>query len=471
MIKNTPRTILDKLWADHTVISSSGGEDLLSVDLNLVHEGGSFLAFDQLKVENRIVRKPAQTLAITDHYLPTRDRSSGFSSISNPDIRRVVEMLDENARMFGIPHIGMLDDAQGIVHVIAPETGLTQPGMLITCCDSHTATQGAMGALAIPIGQSNQLRHVLATQTIWQKKPKIFRIRVEGLLPTNVTAKDVILQMLSQIGIGGAVGYAIEYCGPLIDSLSMESRFTICNMSIEAGARIGLVAPDDKTFQYIFGKSFSPKGGDWDAALKYWRTLPSDTEAHFDRELTLSANSLQPMVSWGTSPEDCAPITARIPDPADFSDRDRRQRVERALDYMRLVPGTPLQGIPIDQVFIGSCTNSRIEDLRTAANVVRGRRTLVPSIVVPGSMAIKRQAEAEGLHQIFLSAGFEWRNAGCSMCGGSNGDMVPAGLRCASTTNRNFEGRQGPGALTHIMSPAMAAAAAVSGHLTDVRIL
>lgn len=464
-------TMLDRIWAEHVIVARPGSEELLLVDLNLVHEGGTFLAFDQLRIEGRGVRCPAQTLAVTDHYLPSTNRSAGVAGIANPAIRNVVEWLGQNTREFGIRHIDPDDPLQGITHVIAPELGLTQPGMLVTCCDSHTATQGAMGALAMPIGQSNQERHVLATQTIWYKKPKSMRIAIEGKLPPHVSAKDIILSIIARIGIGGAVGHAIEYAGSTIRAMSMEGRLTVCNMSIEAGGRIGMVAPDDTTYDYLSGRPYAPKGRDWDAALGYWRTLPSDAAAAFDRELTIDATTLAPMVSWGTSPEDSAPITGHVPDPASIGDVERRRRVERALDYMRLKPGTPLAGIEVNRVFIGSCTNARIEDLRIAAAVVKGRRAAVPAMVVPGSTSVKREAEAEGLHRVFLDAGFEWREASCSMCGGSNGDIVPPGERSASTTNRNFEGRQGPGALTHIMSPAMAAAAAVTGRLTDVRTL
>ena len=465
------RTMLDKIWSEHVVVARPGGEELLAVDLNLVHEGGTFLAFDQLRMEGRKVRKPEQTLAVTDHYLPTLNRAAGFAGIANPAIRNVVEWLDQNTREFGIRHIGMNDPQQGITHVIGPELGLTQPGLLITCCDSHTATQGALGALAMPIGQSNQERHVLATQTIWQKKPKTMRITIDGALQPHVSAKDVILAIVARIGIGGAVGHAIEYAGSTIRAMSIEARLTVCNMSIEAGGRIGMVAPDDTTYEYLNGRPYAPQGEQWDAALRYWRTLPSDEAAAFDRELTIDAARLAPMVSWGTSPEDSAPVTERVPDPASVSDVERRRRIERALEYMQLTPGTPLSGIKVNRVFIGSCTNARIEDLRAAADVVKGRRVVIPAIVVPGSSAVKRQAEAEGLDRIFLQAGFEWRDASCSMCGGSNGDLVPRGERSASTTNRNFEGRQGPGALTHIMSPTMAAAAAITGSLTDVRTL
>ena len=468
---SAPQTMLDKIWAEHVIVPLPGGEELLFVDLNLVHEGGTFLAFDQLRMEGRRVRKPAQTLAITDHYLPSTNRAAGFSGIANREIRNVVEWLDQNAREFGIEHIGMDDPRQGITHVIAPELGLAQPGLLITCCDSHTATQGAMGALAMPIGQSTQERHVLATQTIWQKKPKAMRIVVDGALPPHVTAKDIILSIIARIGIGGAVGHAIEYAGSTVRSMSMEARLTLCNMSIEAGARIGMIAPDDTTYEYLHGRPHAPQGQHWEAALAYWRTLPSDAEAAFDRELRVDAATLAPMVSWGTSPEDSAPITDRVPDPSAVADVERSRRMARALEYMRLKPGQSLAEIAIDRVFIGSCTNARLEDLRVAAAVVKGRQAVVPAMVVPGSTQVKRDAEAEGLHRIFIDAGFEWRESSCSMCGGSNGDLAARGERTASTTNRNFEGRQGPGALTHIMSPAMAAAAAITGRLTDVRAL
>jgi 3-isopropylmalate/(R)-2-methylmalate dehydratase large subunit len=470
----TGLTLFDKIWAQHVIVpnvSTAGGEELLYVDLNLVHEGGTFLAFDQLRADGRRVRNLKQTLAVTDHYLPSLNRAAGPAGITSPEIRRVVELLDQNVREFGIEHLGMHDPRQGIVHVIGPELGLTQPGLLISCCDSHTATHGALGALAIPIGQSTQLQHVLTTQTLWQKKPKTMRITIDGTLPPHVCAKDVILSIIARIGIGGASGHAVEYAGSAIGTMSIEARLTVCNMSIEAGARIGMIAPDDTTYEYLHGRERVPQGADWERALAYWRTLPSQADARFDRELALDASTLAPMVSWGTSPEDSSPITDKVPDPAGITDLERRRRVARALEYIQLTPGTPLNSIKMDRVFIGSCTNARIEDLRTAASVVKGRRASIPAIVVPGSTSVKRQAEAEGLHRVFLEAGFEWRDASCSMCGGSNGDTVARGERCASTTNRNFEGRQGPGALTHIMSPAMAAAAAITGRLTDVRTL
>ena len=468
---SAPRTLLDKLWSDHVIASSPQGEDLLYVDFNLINEGQSFLAFDQLRIEGRKPRCPHQHLAVTDHYLPTINRSLGPAGMPNAEIRRVVEMLDENAAELALPHIGWHHRDQGIAHVIAPELGFAQPGMLITCNDSHTATNGACGALAIPIGGGNQLRHVLATQTIWLRKPKTMRIRIDGDLPAAVSAKDVVLSIINRIGVGGATGYAIEYAGSTIRTMSMAGRLTICNMSIEAGARIGMISPDETTYQFLAGRANAPKGADWPRALAYWGTLPTDADAVFDREFRFDAASFAPMVSWGTSPQDCAPVNGLVPDPASIADPDRRRHVERALDYMQIKPSTPLQQVAIDRVFIGSCTNSRIENMRAAAGVLKGRRASVPGMVSPGSSAVKRQAQAEGLDRIFVEAGLEWRDSGCSMCNGSNGELVAAGERCASTTNRNFEGRQGRGALTHIMSPAMVAAAAVLGRIADVREL
>jgi 3-isopropylmalate/(R)-2-methylmalate dehydratase large subunit len=468
---STPRTLFEKIWSDHVVVVSPQGEELLFVDFNLINEGQSFLAFDQLRMEGRRARRPERNLAVTDHYLPTVNRALGTAGMPNPEIRRVVEMLDENTRDFDLPHVGWHHRDQGIAHVIAPELGFAQPGMLITCNDSHTATNGACSVLAVPIGGGSQLRHVIATQAVWLKKPGTLRISIDGELPEAVTAKDVILSVIGTIGIGGATGYAIEYAGSAVRAMSMAGRLTLCNMSIECGARIGMVGPDDTTYEYLSGRRNAPSGGRWDAALAYWATLPSDAEAVFDRELSFDAGRFAPMVTWGTSPEDCLPIDGLVPDPSGIGDRDRRRHVERALDYMRLTPLMPLGQVAIDRVFIGSCTNSRIEDLRAAALVLKGRRAAVPGMVSPGSSAVKRQAEAEGLDLIFVAAGLEWRESGCSMCNGSNGELVNPGERCASTTNRNFEGRQGRGALTHIMSPAMVAAAAVYGRLTDVRQL
>jgi 3-isopropylmalate/(R)-2-methylmalate dehydratase large subunit len=463
------RTLFEKVWADHVIVASPQGEELLYVDFNMINEGQSFLAFDQLRMEGRTSRRPQQHMAVTDHYLPTINRDRGTAGMPNPEIRRVVEMMDENATEFKLPHIGWHHRDQGIAHVIGPELGISQPGMLISCNDSHTATHGACGVLAVPIGGGNQLRHVVATQTLWLKKPKTMRISVDGKVPEAVTAKDIILSIIQKIGVGGGTGYAVEYAGSTIRALSMEGRLTICNMSIEGGARIGMIAPDNTTYQFLNGRRYVPKGADWDKALSYWKTLPTDTDAAFDRELSFDAPRFAPMVTWGTSPEDCSPVDGAVPDPSGIKDSERRRHVERALDYMKLKPATPLQQVAIDRVFIGSCTNSRIEDLRAAASVLKGRKASVPGMVSPGSHGVKRQAEAEGLHQIFLDAGLEWRDPGCSMCNGSNGELVAPGERCASTTNRNFEGRQGRGALTHIMSPAMVAAAAVHGRLADVR--
>ena len=465
------RTLFEKVWDDHVVVTAPQGEDLLYVDFNFINEGQSFLAFDQLRREGRTSVRPLQHLAVTDHYLPTIGRASGIEGIADPDIRNVVAMMASNARAFGLPHVHMHHRRQGIAHVIGPELGISQPGMLITCNDSHTATHGAMGACAIPIGGSNQLRHVIATQTVWMKRPKTMRIVIDGTLAPVVTAKDVILAIIGEIGIGGAAGHGIEYAGSTIRAMSMESRLTVCNMSIEAGARIGMVAPDDVTFAHLARCERAPKGELFDRAIAHWRTLPSEEDAVFDRELRLAAATLAPMVSWGTSPEDCAAIDGTVPDPAGIADPERRRHVARALAYMRLTPHTPLSEIGIDRIFIGSCTNSRIEDLRAAAGVLKGRKAVVPGFVSAGSSEIKRRAEQEGLHRIFLDAGLEWRDSGCSMCNGSNGEIVAPGERCASTTNRNFEGRQGRAAMTHIMSPAMVAAAAVTGRLTDARRL
>ena len=467
---NAPRTLFDKIWDRHVVVQRGENECLMRVDRNLVHDG-SFHAFAALEVEGRKVRRPENTFAVPDHYVPTRNREAGISGMKDPEIRSMLELFERNTRAHGIRNtFGLHDARQGIVHVVGPELGITQPGLFMVCADSHTSTHGAFGAYAVGIGAS-QNKQVLATQCLWQTKPKTMRVTVDGPIPSGVTAKDVVLAIVSRIGIAGGSGHAIEYAGSAIRALSMEGRLTVCNMSIEAGARAGMIAPDDTTFAYLEGREFAPKGALWEQAVALWRTLPSDDGARFQREVTLDAGRLEPMVSWGTTPEDTLPITGRVPDPASVADAERRRRMERALGYMRLIPGTPLEGIAVDRVFVGSCTNGRIEDLRAAAAVLRGRRARVPAMISPGSTGVKRQAEGEGLDRIFRDAGFEWRDSGCSMCGGNNEDLVPRGERCASTTNRNFEGRQGPGALTHIMSPAMAAAAAVSGCLTDVRRL
>ncbi|MBX9810164.1 MAG: 3-isopropylmalate dehydratase large subunit [Burkholderiales bacterium] len=464
-----PRTMLDKIWERHVIVRRGSGETLLFVDRNFVHEGSMF-AFGALAKEDRKVRRPRQTFAVADHYVPTLDRDRGIAGVTDPEVRNMIELLENNARANGVAHFGIDDPRQGIVHVVGPELGITQPGLIVTCGDSHTSTHGALGALAFGIGAS-QLKQILATQCLWQKKPKTLRVTVDGALGPGVGAKDVILAIIAKIGTAGATGYAIEYAGAAIRGLSIEGRMTVCNMSIEAGARAGMVAPDEKTIAYLEGRDYSPKGAHWDQAVAQWRTLPSDDGAAFDREVALDANALEPMVTWGTSPEEAAPVGAAVPDPAAIGDPDKRAHAVQALAYMDLKPGTPLTDIRIDRAFIGTCTNGRIEDLRAAAQVLKGRKVAVPSWVSPGSSAVKRQAEAEGLDRIFREAGFEWRASGCSSCVAMNGDSVPAGMRCASTSNRNFEGRQGKGARTHLMSPAMVAAAAVTGRITDVRKL
>jgi 3-isopropylmalate/(R)-2-methylmalate dehydratase large subunit len=451
------------------VVSRDNGEVLLYIDRNLVHEG-SFHAFGALKRDGRMVRRPDQTFAVPDHYVPTRDRNRGLAAAGDDEMRTMIQLLESNAAANGIRHFGLDDPHQGIVHVIGPELGLTQPGLTVTCGDSHTSTHGAMGAYAFGIGAS-QLKQIRATQCIWQKVPKTFRVTVNGTIPAGVTGKDIILAIIARIGTAGATGHVIEYAGPAIRALSMEARMTVCNMSIEAGARAGMVAPDDTTFQYLAGRMYAPKGADWDRAVAYWRTLATEDGATFDREVELDAATLAPMVTWGTSPEEALPVTAAVPDPARMDDANKRQHAEQALTYMGLTPGTPLSAVKIDRAFIGTCTNGRIEDLRAAAAVLKGRKSVVPAWVSPGSTTIKLQAESEGLHRVFEEAGFEWRASGCSGCAATNGDSVPAGMRCASTSNRNFEGRQGKGARTHLMSPAMVAAAAVTGRITDVRSL
>jgi 3-isopropylmalate/(R)-2-methylmalate dehydratase large subunit len=462
-----PATLFDKIWSSHAILVRPDGATLLHIDRHLVHDG-SFNAFRMLKEKGLAVRRPDRTFATPDHYVSTL--SHDLASINEPHRRGVVEDLEANAKAAGLTLFALNDRRQGIVHVVGPEQGLSQPGMIMVCGDSHTATHGALGALAFGIGAS-EVGHVLATQTLWQRKPNNMRIVVDGTLAPGVHAKDVILAIIARIGIAGGVGHVIEYAGSAIRALGIEGRLTICNMSIEAGARAGMVAPDDTTFAYLHGRPYAPKGADWDAALAYWGSLPSDADAQFDREVHFDAAEIVPMVTWGTTPEAAAPITARIPDPASAPDPTRRDAMERALAYMDLKPGTALSEIAIDRVFIGSCTNSRIEDLRAAAKVLDGRRAVVPAMAVPGSGLVKAQAEAEGLDAIFRRAGFEWREAGCSMCVGMNGDLVAPGERCASTSNRNFVGRQGKGARTHLVSPAMAAAAAVTGKLTDVRQL
>jgi 3-isopropylmalate/(R)-2-methylmalate dehydratase large subunit len=460
------RTIIDKLWDAHEITRRDDGMSLIWIDRHLLHEG-SFLAFDQLTRRSASVARPDLTFAIADHYVPTRGRARG---IANAEIAGMVNQLADNTRRHGVRLIGLDDPRQGIVHVAIPEQGLTLPGLTIVCGDSHTSTHGAFGTYAFGIGAS-EVAHVLMTQTLWQKKPKRMRIVVEGSLGQGITAKDIALTVIARIGADGAQGYAIEYAGSAIRALSMEGRMTLCNLSIEAGGRLGLIAPDETTFAFLRGRPFAPAGERFDQAVTDWRRLASDSDVAFDRETSFDAADIAPTVTWGVSPEQAGPIDATIPDPATIDDEGRAQAVRDALDYMGLKPGMPLSSIVIDRVFIGSCTNSRIEDLRAAAAVLAGRKAAVPGLVSPGSSSVKRQAEEEGLDLIFRQAGLEWVDSGCSMCVGMNGDIVPPGERCASTTNRNFRGRQGPGARTHLMSPAMAAAAAVTGHLTDARQL
>ncbi|HMK78513.1 MAG TPA: 3-isopropylmalate dehydratase large subunit [Xanthobacteraceae bacterium] len=460
-------TLFDKVWDAHAIVVRPDGATLLHIDRHLVHDGSNN-AFRFLAERGLKVRQPDRTFATPDHYVSTL--AGGLSAINAPNRRSMVEDLSVHAKQSGVTLFDLGDKRQGIVHVVGPEQGLSQPGMVIVCGDSHTATHGAMGALAFGIGAS-EVSHVLATQTLWQKKPKSMRVTVDGALAPGVHAKDVILAIIAKISAAGGTGHVIEYAGSAIRALSIEGRLTICNMSIEAGAKAGMVAPDEVTFAYLKDKPYAPKGGAWDEAVAFWRALPTDADASFDREVQLDAAAIAPMVTWGTSPEAASPITAHVPDPAGAPDAVRRDAMARALDYMGLTPGMALSDIKVDRVFIGSCTNSRIEDLRAAAEVAKGRKTVIPSMVVPGSGLVKQQAEAEGLDKVFLRAGFEWREAGCSMCVGMNGDLVAPGERCASTSNRNFVGRQGKGARTHLLSPAMAVAAAVSGKLTDVRQL
>jgi 3-isopropylmalate/(R)-2-methylmalate dehydratase large subunit len=463
----TPRTMLGKIWDEHEIMRHPAGPSLLYIDRDMIHEG-SFHAFADLKRRGLKPRRPKQIFGVADHYVPTLGRRS--QDAASPEIARMIDTFDENMEWGGLRHFGLTSRDQGIVHVVAPEQGITLPGLTIVCSDSHTSTQGALGAIAFGIGQSENA-HVLATQTLWQLKPKTMRVTVNGALGQGVTAKDVMLALIAKIGAAGAGGYAIEFAGPVVRNFSIEARLTLCNMSIEAAARFGMVAPDDTTFAYVRGRRFAPSEQEWDAAVSHWRELVSDDNALFDREVAMEGAEIAPMVTWGTSPEDAVAINGRVPDPAAFDSADKRKSAAKSLDYMELVPGMELDGLKLDKVFIGSCTNSRIEDLRAAASVLRGRKAVIPAIVVPGSTQVKEQAEAEGLARTFQDAGFEWRESGCSMCAAMNGDVVGPGERCASTSNRNFVGRQGPGARTHLVSPAMAAAAAISGCLTDVRRL
>ena len=464
-----PQTLFDKIWNQHLVHEQDDGTCVLYIDRHLIHEVTSPQAFEGLRLAQRTPRQPQAALAVADHNVPTSDRSEG---IKDEQSRLQVETLERNAEEFGIPLFRMSDERQGIVHIIGPEQGLTQPGMTIVCGDSHTSTHGAFGALAFGIGTS-EVEHVLATKTLQARKPKNMKITVEGSLPLGVTAKDIILAIIGKIGTAGGTAHVIEYTGEAIKSLSMEGRMTVCNMSIEAGARAGLIAPDETTFNYIKGRPFAPQGDNWEKAVAYWQSLPSDAGATYDKEVVLHASEIIPQVTWGTSPQDVLPITETVPDPDDFGDFNRQQAVKRALEYMGLKPKTKLTEIPVDTVFIGSCTNGRIEDLREVAQVVEGRKVAagVYAMIVPGSGLVKHQAETEGLDVIFKQAGFDWREPGCSMCLAMNADQLKPGERCASTSNRNFEGRQGRGGRTHLVSPGMAAAAAVTGKLTDVREL
>jgi 3-isopropylmalate/(R)-2-methylmalate dehydratase large subunit len=462
-----PRTLFDKIWDSHVIERQEDGTCLIYIDRHLVHEVTSPQAFEGLRLAGRTVRHPENTLAVPDHNVPTADRARG---IQDEQSRIQVETLARNAEDFGIEMFGMNDPRQGIVHIIGPEQGLTQPGMTIVCGDSHTSTHGAFGALAFGIGTS-EVEHVLATQTLLMKPAKNMRITVDGPRPEGTTAKDLILAIIGKIGTAGGTGHVIEYAGQAIRDLPMAGRMTVCNMSIEAGARAGMIAPDETTFAYIKGRPMAPKGGNWEAAVTYWRSLPSDPGARYDTEVTLHAEEIVPQVTWGTSPQDVVPVTGAVPRLEDIDDEGRRRSMERALNYMGLRPGQRMTDLTLDKVFIGSCTNARIEDLREVAKIANGRRVAdsVYAMIVPGSGLVKEQAEEEGLDKIFREAGFDWREPGCSMCLAMNADRLEPGERCASTSNRNFEGRQGRGGRTHLMSPAMAAAAAVTGRITDVR--
>ena len=464
-----PRTLFDKIWQDHLVDVQDDGTCLIYIDRHLVHEVTSPQAFEGLRNAGRQVRRPDLTLAVADHNVPTKDLDKG---ITDEDSRIQVATLEQNVSDFGVPYFSMTDNRRGIVHIIGPEQGFTLPGTTIVCGDSHTSTHGAFGALAFGIGTS-EVEHVLATQTLVQSPAKNMRITVKGELPKGVNSKDVVLAIIGKIGTAGGTGHVIEFAGDAIRTLSMEARMTVCNMSIEAGARAGLIAPDETTFEYLKGRPFAPKGAAWEQAVAYWKTLPSDADAGYDTEVELDAAEIVPQVTWGTNPEEVIPITANIPDPEQLADPVRKAKIARSLEYMGLKAGVPISEVKINRVFIGSCTNGRLEDLRIAAGVVKGRKIAdgVNAIIVPGSGVVKELAEEEGLDKIFLEAGFEWREPGCSMCLAMNADRLEPGERCASTLNRNFEGRQGRGGRTHLVSPAMAAAAAVTGHLTDVRDL
>lgn len=461
------RTLFEKVWDQHLVLARDTGPSLLYIDRHLVHEG-SFHAFNQLRERGLTLRNPQQIFGVADHYVPTISRSEKDSA--TPEIEEMVVRFDQNMKWSGIPHFNLQDRRQGIVHVIGPEQGISLPGSTIVCSDSHTSTHGALGAIAFGIGQSESM-HVMGTQTLWQTKPKSMRMMIEGTLGPGVSGKDIILHIISKIGSDGAVGYAVEYAGSTVISLSLDDRFTMCNMTIEAGARFGIIAPDEKVFAYLKGRPYAPRGQDWDTAVIAWRKLTSDTHAHFDRTIHIDATQIAPTVTWGISPDAALPITGHIPDPALLTDPHARESATAALVYMGLTPGTALTDIAIDRIFIGSCTNSRLSDLSAAAQILKGKQVVIPGIVVPGSVPVKEAAEALGLDKIFIDAGLQWRQPGCSMCVGINGDLAQSGERVASTSNRNFVGRQGVGVRTHLVSPAMAAAAALTGHLTDVRTL
>jgi len=458
--------MFDKIWNSHVITARPDGTHLLWIDRHLVHDGG-FHGFDMLDHAGRSVRRPDLTFGVADHYVPSHPRTE---PVEDADAARLIERLTENGSRHGFDVMGLGDPRQGIVHVVGPEQGLTIPGITLVCGDSHTATHGAFGALAFGIGAS-EVAHVLATQTLWQRRPKRMRVTVDGTLHPHVCAKDMVLAIIARIGSAGAVGHAIEYAGTAVRALSMEGRMTLCNMSIEAGSRTGMVAPDDKTFAWLWARPRAPRGRAWDNAVDAWRALATDAAAEFDADHWLDAEAIQPTVTWGNNPDTALPITARVPDPDDAPDAETGRRIAAQLAYMDLAPMQKLDGIKVDRVFIGSCTNGRIEDLRAAASVLRGRKASVPGRVVPGSVPVKRMAEREGLDVVFREAGLTWGEPGCSSCTGMNGDYVPPGARCASTSNRNFVGRQGPGSRTHLMSPAMAAAAAVTGTITDVRRL
>ena len=462
-----PRSLFEKVWDQHVVLDRAEGPSLLYIDRHLIHEG-SFHAFNQLRARNLTLRNPKQIFGVADHYVPTISRQAKDSA--TPEIEEMITRFDQNMAWSGIPHFGLTNPQQGIVHVIGPEQGISLPGSTIVCSDSHTSTHGALGAIAFGIGQSESM-HVMSTQTLWQTKPKSMRITIDGQPAAGVSGKDIILHIIAKLGSDGAVGFAIEYAGTAIPHLELDERFTMCNMTIEAGARFGIIAPDQRVFDYLKGRPYAPTGLDWDKAVAAWRELPSDPEAHFDRTLHVDASDIAPTVTWGTSPDAALPIDACVPDPANMADNNARQSAEAALQYMGLKPGDLLAQIKIDRIFIGSCTNSRLSDLIAAASVLKGKKSVIPGMVVPGSMAVKETAEAMGLDKIFIASGLEWRLPSCSMCVGVNGDLAKTGERVASTSNRNFVGRQGVGVRTHLVSPAMAAAAALTGHLTDVRML